>query len=310
MEQHELFDGFELAGCAIRRRNIIAFWGQRWDNSDPFEVRVSRMYFYNPDRAEADRWAYREISEAMGLRTCAVTLPAERWIFVMDDGAVYVVGQGDDAFENDIVSRPYYFFSNVKCIPPGRACAVGPNRKVYVRDAPDSWRHLAAGLLPTGEQTELAVSGFADIDGFGEDDLYACGEHGDLWHYNGSLWTPVQVPTNESLERLCCASNGLVYVITDGRKLLVGRNQSWAMIEQDLTNSRFESIVEFGGQVIFSTESALFEVVDGTIRPASLGTMPQMRSCSFLASGDGILVVCGSTDASMFDGTNWSVILK
>lgn len=310
MDKFEPLDGFELAGCAIRRWNIIAFWGQEWSNPDPLEVRTTRVFFYYPDEHEDDRWAYREIGQARGLRGCGAMLPEERWVFVADDGEVYAVGGGVDAFEDPIVAKPYHFFSNVKCIRSGKAYAVGPRRKVYVRESPDTWRQLAAGLFPDGAQTNLDASGFADIDGFAEDDLYACGGRGELWHFDGKAWSRVDVPTNENLFRVCCASDGLVYVITGGRELLIGRGQNWTMVGQDLTEANFESIVEFGTKVVLSTESALFEVVNGLVRPASLGTMPPMRSCSFLAVGDGIMVVAGSGDACSFDGTTWSVIIK
>lgn len=309
MEKFEPLNGFELAGCAIRRWNIIAFWGQEWTNPDPLEVRTTRVYFYYPDEPEGERWAYREIGKARGVRGCGAMLPQERWVFVTDDAEVYVVGGGDDGFESPILRRPYSFFSNVKCVRLGHAYAVGPRRKAYVRQAAGAWRHLAAGLAG-GERETLEDGGFTDIDGFGEDDLYACGGRGDLWHFDGVLWTRVDVPTSENLFRICCATDGLTYVITGGLDVLVGRNQKWVSIGQDLTSWKFESIVEFGGKVILSTESALFEVVNGAIRPALLGSMPTMKSCSFLAAGDGILVVAGSRDACSFDGTDWSVIAR
>ena len=268
------------------------------------------MFFYYPDEPAGERWAYREIGKARGLRGCGVMVPEERWVFVADDGEVYVVGGGADAFEAPIVTKPYSFFSNVKRIRPGRAYAVGPRRKVYVRESPDTWRPLAAGLCPDGEPGKLDAPDFADIDGFGADDLYACGGGGDIWHFDGTIWTPLDVPTNENLIRICCASDGLVYVVTGGRELLVGRGQSWTLVGQDFTDSRFESIVELGTKVILSTETALFEVVHGAIRPASFDAMPPMPSCSFLAAGDGVLVVAGRGDACSFDGAEWSVIVK
>jgi hypothetical protein len=311
MKKFEPLNGFELAGCAIRRWNIIAFWGQEWGNPDPLETRITRVFFYYPDEPEEERWAYREIGEARGLRGCGAMLPEERWVFVADDGEVYAVGGGVDAFEAPILSKPYHFFTNVKRIRPGKAYAVGPRRKVYVREASDTWRQLAAGLFPEGEKTNLDASGFSDIDGFADNDLYACGGRGDLWHFDGNAWSRIDVPTNENLFRVCCASDGLVYIITGARELLVGRGNSWALMGQDVTNAHFESIVEFGTRLILSTESELFEVANGAIQPANFGApMPPMRSCSFLAAGDGIMVVAGSGDACSFDGTAWSVIVK
>jgi hypothetical protein len=310
MDKFEPLDGFELAGCAIRRWNIIAFWGQQWGDTDLLDVRTTRVFFHYPDEPEGDRWAYRELGKTRGLRGCGAVLPQERWVFVADDGEVCVVGGGVDGFEAPIVATPRSFFSNVKTIRPGQAYAVGPRRKVYVRDAPDTWRALDAGLLADAGQATHDASGFTDIDGFASDDLYACGGRGELWHFDGAVWRPIDVPTNANLLRLCCAaSTGLVHVVTDGHELLVGRGQRWSLVGHALTAQRFESIVEFGTKVILSTQSAVFECANGSVQPLSLGEMPPMRSCAFLAAGDGILVVSGSSGACSFDGAAWSVIV-
>jgi hypothetical protein len=105
---------------------------------NPLDVRVTRVFFFDTDKTDADRWAYREIGKTRGLRGCGVRLPEERWVFVADDGEAYVVGRGADGFEASISPQPYFFFSNVKAVPPGRAYAVGPRRKVFVRNAPDT----------------------------------------------------------------------------------------------------------------------------------------------------------------------------
>ncbi len=309
MGRYEALAGYQLVGCAVRRWNIISFWGQQWENVDPLDIRPTRVYFYYPDEPEGSQWAHRDVGETRGFRGCATTLPVERWVFVADDGEVYVVGGGIDAFEDPIVSKTYTFFSNVKRVSPGRAIAVGPRRKVFVRQGPDDWRQLTQGLFPQGDQTSHENSGFSDIDGFSESDMYACGGRGDLWHFDGTMWTPIDLPTNDNTWKICCASDGTVYVLTGRGQILMGRDHSWAVIGQDLTDQPLESIVDYNGKVIISTQDALFELDLGVLRPASLGEIPPMRSRSFLAVGDGILIVAGSTDACSFDGTNWSVII-
>jgi hypothetical protein len=121
---------------------------------------------------------------------------------------------------------------------------------------------------------------------------------------------PVDVPTNQNLKSVCCASDGLVYAITTGRDLLVGRDQSWRLKSQGITDSKYESIVEFDSRIILSIETVLLKVMKGVVRPAALCARPSMRSCSFLAAGYGILVVPGGRDVCSFDGVDWSVIAQ
>src|SRR5262249_14820533 len=145
-------DGFLLMGCAVRRRNLIAFWGQR-GGDDPLEPAPTRAFFCNLDKPPDQRWAFREPVRATGFTGCAVAVPDERWLFATNDGEVYVVGGGSDGFEAPIAPRRRSVV--VKSLRRGKAIAVGP-RTAFVRDAPDSWRAL-------GEPPDLP---FRDVDGF------------------------------------------------------------------------------------------------------------------------------------------------
>ncbi|WNZ60922.1 hypothetical protein QEG98_34170 [Myxococcus sp. MxC21-1] len=150
--------------------------------------------------------------------------------------------------------------------------------------------------------------GFQDVDGFAEDDLYVAGGPGELWHLDGVTWRRLALPTNETVRRVCCAHDGEVYVLAGSRQLLVGRRSDWRHLEPRAAEEAFESIVAYGDRVILSTQSALFEVADGAISPAALGSMSTLRNCSFLAAGHGILLVAGAHSASSFDGTTWTEI--
>ncbi len=37
----------------------------------------------------------------------------------------------------------------------------------------------------------IQIWGFDDLDGFSEQDMYAVGGAGDVWHYNGEIWIPL-----------------------------------------------------------------------------------------------------------------------
>jgi len=308
-KRYKYLDGFVFSSCCIRTKEIIGFTAQHWANSDSLEQRRTAVFFYYPTNARDRMWAISGIGDATGIHGCAVFAPEERWVFVTDDGEVYVVGKGDDGFEAPIAHKSNLYFSNVKSVRGGHAIAVGPNRKVFMRKAKNHWVQLSRGLFPQGEDTNLEHAGFRDIDGFSESDLYACGGLGDVWHYDGDVWVQIDVPTNSAVEKLCCAEDGKVYITTNRREILVGRGATWELTRQELTDKVFESIVDYRGQVIVSTESALFNADGGNFRPAGLNE-PRMKSKAHLAAGDGILVVAGSDEAVMYDGQAWSVILE
>lgn len=300
--------GFSFGSCHVRTKSIIGFTAQKWPNNDPLEQRETAVFIFYPDKPDDRKWAYGAIGEATGIHGCAAFVPDERWIFVTDDGQVYAVGQGQHGYEQPISDMPILYFSNVKSVRNGRAIAVGPKRKVFVRSTSNRWARLDSGLFPQGDKTDLEHAGFRDIDGFSEQDMYACGGHADLWHYNGKRWTQIDLPTNAVLEKVCCSEDGVVYITTNTRDILRGRGAVWDIIAAGKPKERLESIVSYGGNVIVSTIPELYFVDANGFRLANLG-VPKIKSKAHLASGDGILVVAGRDEAVMYDGQNWKRIV-
>jgi photosystem II stability/assembly factor-like uncharacterized protein len=306
-EIFEKYEGFEFISTFVRAWNIIGFAAQKWDNDDPLEQRDTAVFMYYPDAPAGRRWYAQYLAEAAGLHGCAAFLPNERWVFLADDGEVFVAGQGDNDWESPVSEVANMYFTNVKSVRKGHAIAIGPKRHVYIRKSANVWEKLSNGLYPNGDKTNLEHAGFRDIDGFSEQDLYACGGRGDMWHYNGDKWTIVDIPTDARLDHICCGEDGFVYVTTNRRDILKGRGNSWSIISQEETDEVLEAIVCYNNQIIVSTVSGLFVVnEDGFTRWES--NYPKMESYAHLATGDGILVVAGSYEASLYDGEKWEVI--
>jgi hypothetical protein len=306
--RYRFLKGFTFGSCHVRSRKIIGFTAQKWLDNDPLEQRETALFFYYPEKPDDRKWAVSGIGHATGVSGCAPFLPEERWIFVTDDGQVYVVGKGDDAYEDPISKKPTMYFSRVKAVRNGHAIAIGPKRHVFLRRGPSQWARLDVGLYPNGEATDLEGTGFSDIDGFSEHDIYACGGISDLWHYDGSRWMQVSVPTNAALERICCSEDGFAYVTTNLGGILRGRGDAWEFITNGRPDEPLECIVGYGSQTIVSTASSLYFVDASGFRRANLGE-PPMRAKPHLAAGDGVLVVAGGDEAAMFDGSSWTVVL-
>ena len=308
-ERFKYLTDYEFSGVYVRTREIIGFAAQKGPFDDPLEQRGTAIFYYYPQKPSERKWGFRYLGEATGAHVCPAFKPNERWVIVTDDGEVFVVGQGDHDWETAISKKPNLFFSKVKSIRKGHAIAVGVRRKVFLRTAANKWIQLDKGLFPQGDNTELEDAGFNDIDGFSENDMYACGGKSDLWHFDGNLWKQINLHTNAVLENICCADDGFIYITTNRREIIKGRGEFWELIEQQETTEVFESIVSYSGKVLVSTVSEIY-VVDGTkFKSANLG-IPPMNSKAHLAVGDGILVVAGRNEATMFDGSEWTIILK
>jgi len=302
MKRYKFLDGYEFSGCAVRRWNIVSFFGTKWEDKDALETRLTGVFYYYADEPPAKQWAYREIGMTTGIHGTAVLQPQERWVFMMDDGAVFVAGGGQNTQEA-ITSEKAAFFSSIRTIG-GKAYAAGPLRRVFRREADARWRTLDKGLPSASKESDI---GFADIDGFGDNEIYACGGKGDLWAFDGTAWSRIELPTNAALERICCGEDGLAYILTDQKSFVIGRARSWGILEQDVTTKVLEQIVWYKDRIYVSSGDALFEVEKGVFQPCAVP--PPQRSCKNLASGDGILVVAGGNEASVYDGAKWTVIL-
>ena len=309
MVQYDDFADYQFCGCYVRKWNIISFAAQKRGVDDPLELRDSAVFFYYPDESKDDKWAHSEIGEALGIHGCAVFEPDERWVYLTDDGQVYVVGFGDDDFEDPINKKKGdSFFSNIKSIRRRHAYAVGGNRKVYRRDQSGYWTKLDHGLPLNDELMRSGNAGFQDIDGFSEHDIYACGGNGDLWRYDGRIWSPITLPTNACLERLCCGEDGYVYILTNIGSIVKGRQDNWWIIDQDETEDILENIVCFENKIYISTADVLYELKQDSMIKTNMHGHNQ-DSFAHIASGDGILVTAGRREASIYDGSTWKRIV-
>lgn len=295
-----------VEGCYVRQSNIIAFSAQKCID-DVLEPRPTMFFFYNPSREKKNQWGARGWHQVSGVYGSPCFKPNERWVFISDPGEVYVVGQGDDDDEKPIIRSPRKYFTALKCIDGGYVYAVGLGRKVYKRIQPNNWIQLNTDSMASPKAGNFSTIGFSDIDGFSESEIYACGGVGDLWKFNGNTWNSVNLPTNVNLEKICCASNGMVYITTNANLLLIGRDNKWKVKEQDVSDYILEQIVCYKDKVLISSHEKIFEIKNDELVEANL-SIPAMDSYAHVATGDGILVVAGIHSACLYNGKDWEKI--
>lgn len=184
-----------------------------------------------------------------------------------------------------------------------RAYAVGMNRQVYRRDGEGLWVCLDQAIRPAPSE----VKGFETVDGFAENDLYAAGWDGEIWHYDGVGWHPCASPTNLVLTSLLCAADGQVYLAGQRGLLLKGRQNSWQIIEQEAMRDDIWDLAWFEGQLYVATYRGLYSLVNEQLVPVDFG---DERPTSFyhLSAADGVLWSFGAKDIMAFDGSRWQRI--
>jgi hypothetical protein len=232
--------------------------------------------------------------------------PLEQGVLVGLGGEVLCLGSGDVHHEKIREGEPDSpgkrgLMRGVRGI--GKTVfAVGMSRQVYRRDGVNAWTCIDQSARPKpGDQT---VTSFESVDGFSEEDLYAVGRRGEIWHYDGKTWRPVDSPTNVILTNVCCAGDKSVYVCGRLGMLIRGRGQRWEVIEHESTQDDFWGIAWLGDRLYLSTMRGVYSLKDKILEPVDFGDdIP--KSYYHLSAWDGVLYSIGAKDVMMFDAKQW-----
>jgi len=192
----------------------------------------------------------------------------------------------------------------------GTIYAVGTGRGVARRDGKNKWTLISKEIQGKMiKDTNVLSLGFDAIDGFeAHKDLYAGGGHSDMWHYDGEHWRVIDLPILKMrIRAIVCAGDGNVYAVGRYGKIVVGREDNWKSVEQDLTTQDFTDAVWYDDRLYVCTERDLYELKDGKLTKTVFNEI-QPFSFKSLYVNDGLLMSAGSYSMAIFDGKKWNVI--
>lgn len=239
-------------------------------------------------------------------------VPAERYVVLGTDGSVRTSGGGVIKEEAPIASctvdpKKRGPLREIRGIAKGRAYAVGTCRQAYVRDGEDQWRCIDQSAQ--GGDTPITDTSFESIDGFSEQEIYTVGWEGEIWKYDGSVFTQQNSPTNLALYKVRCAPDGFAYACGQLGTLLRGRNDRWEVIDHESTREDLWGMEYFDGQLYVSSTHFVYRLEGDTLKPVDFGD-DAPRTCYHLSAADGIMWSIGPKDVMEFDGSNWKRCLQ
>ncbi|MFL7960676.1 hypothetical protein ACEI36_00215 [Pseudomonas kielensis] len=238
--------------------------------------------------------------------------PDERYLVLGTNGSVRVSGGPAVKEEAPIANcgvdpKKRGPLREIRGIAKGRAYAVGTCRQAYVRDDEDQWRCIDQSAQ-VGD-TPITDTSFESIDGFSEQEIYTVGWEGEIWKYDGSVFTQQNSPTNLALYKVRCAPDGFAYACGQLGTLLRGRDDQWEVIEHDSTREDLWGMEYFDGQLYVSSTHFVYRLEDGKLIPIDFGD-DAPRTCYHLSAADGIMWSIGPKDVMEFDGANWKRCLQ
>ena len=217
--------------------------------------------------------------------------------------------RGNQVFEEDIEGpEDRGFICDVRIIGQ-HANAAGMDLQVYRRVGPGRWERFEKGIDASWKDI-LDVTGFNAIDGLSEDDVYAVGFKGDIWHCINGEWLNVASPTNLIIERVRVVKPDLVFAAGRAGLLLRGHGAILESIDQNATKEDFWGLEWFQGQLYLATPQALFRLTDSDDLEPIDDRLPTPRTYSQLHAGNGALWSFGSRHLSWTtDGERWNEVL-
>ena len=254
---------------------------------------------------------YADAVPWLGCSETVCHVPAERYLALGTDGSVRATGGGtkiDEVIAScGVDPRKRGPLREIRGIAKGRAYAVGTCRQAYVREDENQWRCIDESAQ-VGD-TPITDTSFESVDGFSEQEIYMVGWEGEIWKYDGSIFSQQNSPTKLALYKVRCAPDGFVYACGQLGTLLRGRNDQWEVIEHDSTEEDLWGMEVFDGQLYVSSNSFVYRLEDGKLLPVDFGN-EVVRTCYHLSAADGIMWSIGAKDVMEFDGSNWKRILR
>jgi hypothetical protein len=159
-------------------------------------------------------------------------------------------------------------------------------------------------------------SNLFDMAGFSLSDMYAVGNKGVVWHFNGKTWELIPFPSNLDLHTVCCADDGQVYITTQEGKIFKGRDNRWELlVNYDNLSLPYRDSAWFAGRLWCANDYGMWALEGKKMVPCqSLKNNPVPYECAYTSGRIDIspdkkkMLICGQRGASLFDGEKWEVL--
>ncbi len=305
----EYISGGDIVDCGVRDRDIIYIGIRKkvdadeasmmWDSEIPSQL--CAIYLDDPMDSIADMTVKGFSNPRLGI----ALLPKPCGMLVSRNFPNSVMLMGKDVEEMEVVdSDSMTIVGRVKTLF-GYAYTVGEDREIYKRVGAGQWEKLSG--LP--EEDDIDDVGFEDFDAFAENDMYAVGGNGDLWHFDGNSWSQKGFPSNIALATVTCAGDGNVYITGEGGNIWVGRDSTWKLVYEGKSTIPWNDAIWFNGQLWLSSDYRL-RIWDGSnLIPPKDADGDDVLMSGHMDARDGILAIASTDTVMTFDGKEWRVIV-
>jgi hypothetical protein len=261
---------------------------------------LTRMFSY-----QNGEWGALDLNGITVLSVCGSERPSRTLYCLGRDGTVYARRSGKPSQERIPeagAERGQLGYVRHICEIAGVIYVCGVSGQIYRRE-PTGWAHFDEGVL---DRKSRGRSGnLYCMDGTSAKDIYAVGQAGHIWHYDGGKWEQVLSPTNFDLNWVTCVSPTEVYLCGNRGFFFRGSRERWEDISLPDKTEDLWSVEVYQGKVYVAGDKGLY-VFDGK-RVEFLDT-GMVLDGHRLHANDGVLWSFGNEHLAYLDGKKWNYV--
>ncbi|MFK1554663.1 hypothetical protein ACIUZB_30185 [Pseudomonas aeruginosa] len=310
--------GYNITDCEVRRKGFFYFvaredytqwtdWKDRGESPSEKSL-YKRIITFIQDKEPGRQWGHGRLRGFSRITSGISNHPKEQFIAGSMNGQIYVLGGGDDEIENGVSDQLRGILTDFRNIG-GALYVAGSGRVAGVRQGKNKWKWLTPDV-PFDMSTEALSAGFDVIDGFSQQDVYAAGGKGDVWHCNGKVWRRVDFPSNVAIKAMCCGAGGRAYISGYEGLTFVGREDSWKPVKKrEVIPLGFKDMVWYEDRVWCTNDSGVWWIINDEIVPADIPAFAKVSSGN-LSARDGVLLLAGFFGAAYLENGQWNKIFN
>lgn len=302
MAKPRMSEYYSFVSGFVQDRNTLRIIGQLDELTEAGEPNSTLMKWVKPE----NKW-YAFDLDWFVTRMWVLHHPELQVFAVGPDGRVNIgTLQGDNQEEIDPTKNGPRLHGDIRDLRfiGEHLYAGGMGRQVYRREGKNEWIHRDTGVLQSPSTEE--VKGFNSIDGLEEDDIYAVGFEGEIWHFHKGKWHKVESPTNLILNKVRAVRTDLVFACGQMGTLLRGHGNTWNFVDQGGTEDQIWDLEWFDDTPIIATDDQLFRLTsDDTLEAVDM-ELEYETTCGSLHVNDGLLLSVGRKHICWTeDGKKW-----
>jgi hypothetical protein len=172
--------------------------------------------------------------------------------------------------------------------------------QVHRRDAAKKWTLISHE--PKEYFKKLGNSDVSSLDGFSEQELYFCGEEGNLWYFDGLRWEKIFGFSKDiDFDYLVCGDDK-VYVVDSLGGVAVGRHNKFTHFptkSSDDMNAILYAVTYFNGK-LYGSNHSIYQFENNKWVEADI---PEVYgSVEYLASKDGVMFIATPYSLKLYNG--------